>query len=441
MIKVCLSDRDELGAFLSEFGRAHDVEKVRRWASEVRRTSIAAPSRPCSSLTLRCTIAPARRVSHGGTVPVQSACGLVSGIRPEVCDAVPGRVLGIVLIVVALFMLVVRGVLHESNLQTPLVTLKAPTSVVILVLGVALFLFPQWWPVVSTARPTPGESPGPSAVATTPAPPDSESARTSASASSSVSPSSTAEPTFAPESVVESVTTKPDLNIRGQAGTSGKPVDRISRGTRMLVLSGPINRDRYDWYEVLTFPASQRDIPSHGWVAAAATNGRPWIGQVSLQCPNAPTTVEELATLELSKAIACLSRRPLTVRGRLLRCEAPVVATIQSDPCSQSPGFIQPQWLDPDGDALPGSEEIDRFVMVDLAGDVRGDSPSVRLILAREAELPETLAEDQTVEVVGVFNHPEAGPCRARQKGDSGGEQTIVCRATFVVTELRILSR
>jgi hypothetical protein len=77
--------------------------------------------------------------------------------------------------------------------------------------------------------------------------------------------------------------------------------------------------------------------------------------------------------------------------------------------------------------------------MVDLAGDLRGDSPSVRLILAPEAERPETLADDQTVEVVGEFNHPEAGSCLARRKGDSGGDQTIACRATFVVTELRIL--
>jgi hypothetical protein len=352
----------------------------------------------------------------------------------------PVEILGIVLIGVALFMLVVRGVLNESNLQTPLVTLKAPTSVVILVLGIVLFLFPQWWPVLTAARQTPAESPGPTEAATPPPPSASESATASASAGTSVPPSSIAALTFAPESVVESVTTKPDLNIRGQAGTTGKPVDQLPRGTRMLVLSGPITRDGYDWYEVLTFPVSQREIPSHGWVAAAAPNGRPWIGKVNPQCPKAPTTVGEVAALDPSTALACLSRRPLTVRGRLLRCGTPVVATLQSDPCSQSPGSIQPQWLDPDGDALPNSDELDRFVMVDLARDLRGDSPSVRLILAPGVERPETLADDQNVEVVGEFNHPEAGPCVARTKGDSGGDQTIACRATFVVTELRILS-
>jgi hypothetical protein len=357
----------------------------------------------------------------------------------------PVEILGIVLIAVALFMLVARGFLNESNFQTPILTLKAPTSVVILVLGIALFLFPQWWPVVTAARQTIRESPGPSAEAAAPSPSvvesaTVESAKASPAATASARPSAITPPTFVAESVVESVTEKPDLNIRGQAGTNGKPVAPLPRGTRMLVLSGPIARDKYDWYEVLTFPSSQRDIPSHGWVAAGAPNGRPWIGQVVPECPSPPTTVGGLAPLDASTALACFSRRPLTIRARLLRCGTPPVQTIQSDPCAVSPGTIQPAWLDPDSDVLPDAGELDRFVLVDLEGDIVGNSPSVRLVLAQDAARPKSLDDDQAIEVTGMFNHPSAGQCTFRRGGESGGEPTIACRATFVATELKVLT-
>jgi hypothetical protein len=350
------------------------------------------------------------------------------------------EILGIVLIGAALIMLFARGVLHESNVQTPLLTVKAPTSVVILVLGIALVLFPKWWPVVTAARQTPWESPGPSAEATPPSPSASKAAGTSPSAIASAHPSAIAPLTFVAESIVESVTDKPDLNIRGQAGTNGKVLATLRRGTRMLVLSGPIARDKYDWYEVLTFPGSQRDIPSHGWVAAGAPNGRPWIGQVVPECPSRPTTVGGLARLDSSAALACFSRQPLIIRARLLRCGTRPVQTIQSDPCALLPGIIEPAWLDPDGDVLPDAGDVDRFVLVDLAVEIVGNSPSVRLVLAQDAERPNSLDDDQPIEVTGMFNHPSAGQCTFRRRGESRGEPTIACRATFVATQLKVLT-
>lgn len=349
----------------------------------------------------------------------------------------PVEILGIVLIAVGLFMLVVRGVLHESNFQTPIVTLKAPTSVVILLLGVGLFLFPQWWPVVTGARQTPGESPGPSVEAPTPSSFPSQSAGTSASASASTPPSAIAPSTFAAESVVQVVS--PDLRLRPTAGTTKRQIAELPIKARMLVVSGPIGREGLDWYEVLTFQLPG-GVSAHGWVAAAGADGEPWIGPVNPACPHAPTTLTELAALDSSTALACLARRPLTVRVRLLRCDTPLVETLQSDPCTASPGSIEPHWLDPDGDVLPASADVDRFVMVDLAENLRGDSPFVRLILAREADRSASLDEDQTVQVVGMFNHPEAGPCLLRLRGDADGNPTIACRATFVVTELRVLT-
>jgi hypothetical protein len=312
----------------------------------------------------------------------------------------PVEILGLVLIAVALFMLVARGVLHESNFQTPIITLKAPTSVLVLLLGVALFLFPQWWPVVSAARQAPGASPGPSAEAPGPssAPPQSAGTPPSAGASteptspppSSPPPSAIAPSTFKAESVVEVVD---PVRLRPTAGTKKRQIADLPVGARMLVVSGPIGREGLDWYEVLTFPLSG-GVPPHGWVAAAAADGVPWIGPVNPACPSAPTTVTQLTALDSSTALACLGRLPLTVRVRLLRCETPLVETLQSHPCKESPGAIEPQWLDPDADVQPGTAGVDRFVMVNLAGDLRGDSPVVRLTLARGVDAPASLSRD-----------------------------------------------
>ena len=63
------------------------------------------------------------------------------------------EVVGIVLIVLGVVLLAGRVVGSESDVQIPGVTIKAPASVLVLVLGVLVFLFPYspWWP--ETASP------------------------------------------------------------------------------------------------------------------------------------------------------------------------------------------------------------------------------------------------------------------------------------------------
>jgi hypothetical protein len=58
------------------------------------------------------------------------------------------EVVGVVLIVLGVWLLAGRAAGSDSDVQLPGVTIKAPASVLVLVLGVLVFLFPYspWWP-------------------------------------------------------------------------------------------------------------------------------------------------------------------------------------------------------------------------------------------------------------------------------------------------------
>jgi len=71
------------------------------------------------------------------------------------------QIVGGFLMALGTLLLLRRVVVTESDLQIPGVTLKAPASVLVLILGVLVFLFPwsPWWPETASApSPTPSSS-------------------------------------------------------------------------------------------------------------------------------------------------------------------------------------------------------------------------------------------------------------------------------------------
>ena len=73
------------------------------------------------------------------------------------------EVVGVILIVLGVWLLAARAAGSDSDVQLPGVTIKAPASVLVLVLGVLVFLFPYspWWPenAASPSGPTPTLAP------------------------------------------------------------------------------------------------------------------------------------------------------------------------------------------------------------------------------------------------------------------------------------------
>ena len=67
------------------------------------------------------------------------------------------QIVGLILTILGIILILARALAGESNVIIPGVTIKAPTSVLVLVLGVLVFLFPvsPWWPVAGNPAPRP----------------------------------------------------------------------------------------------------------------------------------------------------------------------------------------------------------------------------------------------------------------------------------------------
>jgi len=71
------------------------------------------------------------------------------------------QIVGLILTILGIILILARALAGESNVIIPGVTIKAPTSVLVLVLGVLVFLFPvsPWWPVAGNPSASPAASP------------------------------------------------------------------------------------------------------------------------------------------------------------------------------------------------------------------------------------------------------------------------------------------
>ena len=118
---------------------------------------------------------------------------------------------------------------------------------------------------------------------------------------------------LAPDSLAVVTKAGEPLLVRAapRLGVDSAKIDTLPSETRLLVLSGPVTADGYDWYEVLT---DGQPIRRYGWVARG-TAQEEWLAPSPPRCwpsLNAST----LLTVSRIDILACYHDTELTVRGR-----------------------------------------------------------------------------------------------------------------------------
>jgi hypothetical protein len=114
------------------------------------------------------------------------------------------------------------------------------------------------------------------------------------------------------------------LRVRYQPSTEADSETVITAGQEMLILSGPITADEYEWYFVeVADPEEEREIPM-GWVAAVPVGARDqpsaWMIQIEpLNCP--PDAVDTPMLARMSEyAITQCDVQVGTVKGLVDTC-------------------------------------------------------------------------------------------------------------------------
>jgi hypothetical protein len=234
------------------------------------------------------------------------------------------------------------------------------------------------------------------------------------------------------------VTVADHLRVRSdpRIGDDSEPYEPLLPvGTQLFVLDGPVDASGYQWFEVasvsvgLTAPgvcatdagdAGPCDDLYLGWVAAASRAGEPWLAVGTVDCPPVPTDSLGLGTLPLGARLACFSGRPITVQARLVECG-----------CVFDGGYLTPSWfsldsplllIEPSRPQAPANHED----WLELRPDPAGRSPAV-------------LPVGEIVEVVGMFDHPDARSCLLHDVPvETAGPPRPwpYCRFEFAVTSL-----
>lgn len=189
--------------------------------------------------------------------------------------------------------------------------------------------------------------------------------------------------------------------------------------TNLYVVDGPVTASGYEWYRVVPLTFEVRNPEgggvTDGWLAAGNREGDPWVMAAAVDCPPAPTGVEELR-LGLGERLACFGGVPITFQARLVDCE-----------CDVDGPAIAPGWFAPSD-----------LVLIDpTASDEPVDAVRATfLALDPDADVPDPLPVGQLVEVTGMFDHPAAAGCQV------GGfeaqlEPSLECRFDFAVTSIK----
>ena len=242
------------------------------------------------------------------------------------------------------------------------------------------------------------------------------------------------------------------LNLRERAGTDAPSLGLLSIGTQGYVAAGPVDADGYRWYALagpgLSYatgclaPADPPllDCPGwFGWVASADAEGNPWLVDVELDCPAAPTTVAEAADIPPGVRLACFS-------GQLLSLDAYISPQISpTRECLMPEGFIlSPQWLSP----------CEKQFLQGEATSVEATGPELEAHLDPSAgrcefggrsgpDCPYANYIGHWIVVEGRFDDPAADSCEeVPQAVPSGGYfdpawLVYECRVTFLVTAIR----
>lgn len=215
-----------------------------------------------------------------------------------------------------------------------------------------------------------------------------------------------------------------NLRVRSAPGTgadSAQLEPLLGSGTRMLIISGPVPANGYDWYEVLVDPEQQT---LYGWVAAAGKDGVAWIEPKAPPCPD---TLDESSLVAIDRLdyLVCYGDSKLEMLASRIEpqpSDDSSCLSVGTDPCTVEPAWMNAQvWLGLDvGDGeTSGLMAVAPPDVYSRVGNVPGNTPVVL-----------TLAADQ----------PEARECRFVDSSGVDlvppGRAALACRMQFVVLDL-----
>jgi hypothetical protein len=243
--------------------------------------------------------------------------------------------------------------------------------------------------IIPTAAPSP--TTGPSAPPATPA------------ASPAASPPPT--PRRVPDSLgpdTMAVVTEEGNRLRvrtapGVGGDSRMLNPLLGTGSRMLVISGPVAADGYDWYEVRTEKGAG---PPYGWVASGK-GGKAWIAPTAPVCPD-PGDDPAMVALDPIEFLLCNGDRAIALHGTSLGGSEDLGCpwTEERSDCRMLPTWMRASsWLEVGEDgvyvAIPPDllAEVDRIPLgASLTATVAADAPeaeSCRIVDATDRDVVE----------------------------------------------------
>ena len=260
------------------------------------------------------------------------------------------------------------------------------------------------------------------------------------SASPSGVPSDAASPVVTPEVVLTprpvppplavdslaAVTAAGDgLRVRSAPGVgadSKKLTPLLPKGTRILVVRGPVEADGMDWYEV----SAENDAGLFGWVASGK-NGETWIKPVDPKCTD---SLDEMAlwTVRPMDFLVCYGDAPVTLQATMAfemdteNVDEPCPWTGARTACSPEPVWLwdrRPFTYSPDGRTEVGG-------VAAFAPGVSDEIP----------QGPPVLPVTMTI----AMDAPEAVDCRLVNGNGHDvmprDEAITGCRLTFVVRQM-----
>jgi hypothetical protein len=264
-------------------------------------------------------------------------------------------------------------------------------------------------------------SPEPSAATSPPSAASPDSTVTAVSPTASTTASATSSAAFGPNDVVTTVVDRVrvrSLPAISDASSMYEPL--LPSGTKLVVLSGPVEANGYAWYEIA--PITKTGLEAkHGWVAAGSREGQPWLGRSTTVCPSPPEDLAGLEALTPGERIACFSGQPLQVKARIVSCN-----------CDIDGPIVEPTMFSLGGDL---------HLLVEPTQTRAPKNPDdwVPLLIDPEAEQPATLPVGKVVDVTGMFDHPAALDCQVAGL-DEPLKPSSDCRFDFAVTRLALAS-
>ena len=167
------------------------------------------------------------------------------------------------------------------------------------------------------------------------------------------------------------------------------------------------------------------DDDANGWIAIASRDGDPWVRRDESGCDSIGPSVAGLAAMSPGEALGCLGAQEVTFDAKIVDCM-----------CDVDGPQIQPAWFGWYQSRVAGAPTT--LELLDLDGR-RGDRLAPFFAhFTPDAVLPDPLPLGREVQVTGRFDHPSAGECTYGDSEESDPDPVLVCRATFVITGVRV---